>query len=86
MCIGTADIKELYVDDKHSWRVDKRYGCQFAVEPWREELPVTVKAVPAVPLAEVFRECLDAIDVISSAARFPAAVHGQDGVTHIDTS
>ena len=25
-----------------SWRVDKRYGRQFAVESWTEELPATV--------------------------------------------
>jgi len=37
-------------------------------------------------LTEELRECLDAVDVVGCAARFPAAVHGQDGVTHIDTS
>ena len=37
-------------------------------------------------LAEKLRECLDTVYVVGCAARFPTAMHGQDGITHIDTT
>ena len=37
-------------------------------------------------LAEELRESLDAVDVVGCAARFPATVHGQDGISHVNSS
>ena len=38
-----------------------------------------------VSLAEELRKGLDAVDVVGCATCFPAAVHGQDGIAHVNT-
>ena len=38
-----------------------------------------------VSLAEELRKGLDAVDVVGWATCFPAAVHGQDGIAHVNT-
>ena len=48
-------------------------------------LPVRPGRTAKETLFEEFRKGLDAIDVVDSAACFPATVHGQDSITHIDT-
>lgn len=37
-------------------------------------------------LAEEPCECLDAEDMVGCAARLATAMHGEDGIAHIDTS
>lgn len=37
-------------------------------------------------LTEELTEGLDSIDVVGHTACFPAAVHSQNGIAHIDTS
>ena len=53
-------------------------------------MPISV--VPSIiiyslPISfEELRKCLNSKDVIGSTARFPATMHGKDGIAHIYTS
>ena len=52
----------------------------------KASLPVCPGRTPKETLFEEFREGLETVDVVGCAARFPATMHGQDGIAHIDTT